>query len=397
VTAPSSLSNRPDLLIVGGGLAGGLVALAMARWRPDVRVELIDGAAHFGGNHVWSYFSSDVAGDAVELLAPITVHRWAGYDIAFPKRSRTLRTGYNSVTSEALDTELRRVLGGAARSDTPVARLDQDMVALGSGEHIAAAHILDARGPGAEMAAYDCGWQKFVGQELVLSAPHGLSRPIVMDATVEQIDGYRFVYVLPFGPNRLFVEDTYYSDNAVLDYTAIAPRIGAYAAAHGWAVTAIEREETGVLPVTMGGDFERLWPEHDRVARVGARAGLFHPTTGYSLPKAAALAVDIAKNWGNNDLAATTRDTAKTGWRDGGFYRMLDTMLFRAAIPSQRYRVLEHFYRLPEPTVERFYAGKSTVIDRLRILSGRPPVPISAAIRALAGYGAGRDPKAGTQ
>jgi len=58
-------------------------------------------------------------------------------------------------------------------------------------------------------------------------------------------------------------------------------------------------------------------------------------------------------------------------------------MLFHAAEPEQRWRVFERFYRLPEPLIERFYAGHSTMADRLRVLCGRPPVPIGRALLAL--------------
>jgi lycopene beta-cyclase len=43
--------------------------------------------------------------------------------------------------------------------------------------------------------------------------------------------------------------------------------------------------------------------------------------------------------------------------------------------------VLEHFYRLPEALIERFYADRLSALDRLRILSGRPPVPLLEAVR----------------
>ena len=66
---------------------------------------------------------------------------------------------------------------------------------------------------------------------------------------------------------------------------------------------------------------------------------------------------------------------------------MLTRMLFGAAEPSRRYRTLEHFYRLPEPLIERFYAGRSTRADRLRVLAGKPPVPVTAAIASLTGGG----------
>jgi lycopene beta-cyclase len=62
-------------------------------------------------------------------------------------------------------------------------------------------------------------------------------------------------------------------------------------------------------------------------------------------------------------------------------------MLFDAAEPEERYRVFERFYRLREPLIERFYAGNSSTADKLRILSGKPPVSVPAAIRALLGKG----------
>ena len=76
---------------------------------------------------------------------------------------------------------------------------------------------------------------------------------------------------------------------------------------------------------------------------------------------------------------------ARTLWRKRGFYRMLATMLFKAADPEERYRVLERFYRLDPGLIARFYAGQSTMFDRIRVLSGRPPVPIGRAVAALRG------------
>ena len=62
-------------------------------------------------------------------------------------------------------------------------------------------------------------------------------------------------------------------------------------------------------------------------------------------------------------------------------------MLFVAAAPEQRFRVLERFYRLHPRLIERFYAGRSTLPDKLRIFAGKPPVPLGKAMAALIGIG----------
>ena len=74
---------------------------------------------------------------------------------------------------------------------------------------------------------------------------------------------------------------------------------------------------------------------------------------------------------------------ARIEWRRRGFYRMLSKMLFKAAEPGERYRILERFYRLDEKLIARFYAGQSRPVDRARVLMGKPPVPVGRAIQAL--------------
>jgi lycopene beta-cyclase len=378
------VTERPhDFLILGGGLAGGIVALALRAARPELDLAIVEAAGRLGGNHVWSFFDSDLSAAGRALVAPLVSHRWSGYDVAFPRHRRTLDTPYNSIESEQLDAVVRAAVPTIHRGS--VAAVEAGRVRLADGSGIAARAILDTRGAG-DVALLDGGWQKFVGQVLQLAAPHGLTRPIVMDATVEQLDGYRFVYVLPFGPTTLFVEDTYYSDTPDLDVAAVRERILAYAAARGWQATPGNRIETGVLPVISAGDFEEYWRSTGAGAKAGMRAGLCHPTTGYSLPDAVRLAQAIAAapDLSQGALDALTHDHARAAWRARGFYRMLDKMLFRAALPHQRYRVLERFYRLDPALISRFYAATSTFADKARILMGKPPVPLARAIRAIA-------------
>jgi lycopene beta-cyclase len=384
--------NAPsiDIAILGGGLAGGLIALALAARRPDVRVALFEQGERCGGDHVWSFFSSD-AQEGAELLEPLIAARWDGYTVRFPARQRTLSTAYHSVTSERLDAALRaalpaeRLLTGARVEETT-----PQEVRLSDGRKFQAGAVIDARGASGlpHMAG---GWQKFVGQMLRVSTPHGLDRPIVMDATVAQHDGYRFVYALPFSTHEVFVEDTYYADGPELDRPTLRRRIADYAVTQGWQVEAIDYEEAGVLPVIAAGDFDAFWRATDAgtPVRAGARAALVHPLTSYSLPIALRFALHLCTldNLSAGSLEQACHAWAREHWRQGRFYRMLTRMLFGAAAPDRRYKVLERFYGLPEPLIERFYAGRSTPTDMLRVLAGKPPVPVGAAIASLIGGG----------
>lgn len=386
-----SATHHCDLAIVGGGLAGSLIALAMQARRPEVRLLIVDAGETLGGNHLWSFFDADVAKEHRWLLDTLVQYAWPAYDIAFPAHRRTIRQPYYSLTSERLDAVVRAALPPEQiLTGRRVAACGPTTVTMADGERIEAAGVIDARGAG-DVSTLQAGWQKFVGRELEVAGGHGLERPIVMDATVAQHDGYRFVYCLPLSPTRVFVEDTYYSDGPALNAGALSRRIDVYAEARGWRVVTGAndlREERGALPVVYGGDFDAYWRSGGaKVAKAGARAGLFHPTTGYSLPDAVRLAVRIADapELSGAALHDLTHDHARTAWADRRFYRMLDAMLFKAAVPDQRYRVLERFYRLRSGLVARFYAARSTPADKLRILAGRPPVPIGRAIRALRG------------
>ena len=377
-----------DVAIVGGGLAGGLIALALAKKRPDCDIRLIEAGRGIGGNHLWSFFATDVAAADRWLVAPLISYGWSRYDVSFPGHGRTIRAPYYSIESERFDRIVTGALPeGALMTRRKVLAASSKAVVLADGDRVEAGGVIDCRGPG-ELALLDLGWQKFHGREMALGDAHDLPNPLIMDATVAQADGYRFVYALPFAATRAFVEDTYYSDSPDFDVAASAARIDAWIAARGWQVERVTREEAGVLPVVMGGDFEGYWNSGgNKVAKAGGRAGLFHPLTSYSLPDAVRTAALVARasDLSGAGLHDLLHGFAKRTWRRRGFYRMLAAMLFRAAEPGERYRILERFYRLDAGLIARFYAGQSSMFDRARILAGKPPVPIKRAVAAVRG------------
>ena len=381
-----AMNDRLPVVIVGGGLAGALAAVRLAQRRPDVPLLLIEAGAAIGGNHTWSFFDSDVPAATRDLIAALNPVHWPRHSVRFQGRARDFDAPYNAFRAEALDHLVRSTLAPQQlRFDAPVERLEADGVVLAGGERITARAVIDARGPQGPVPSLELGWQKFVGIEFAAAVPDP-QRAIVMDATMPQIDGYRFVYVLPLAADRVLVEDTYYADGPALDVEVVSERVRALAAERGIAGAELRRE-SGVLPILIGGDPQAFWPAGDPVARLGLAGGFFHATTGYSLRLALLLAEELSALPGSLEgpqLAAWSRQRFLRHWHDMGFFRMLNRMLFHAAAPEQRHRIFAHFYRLGEDRIARFYAGEPTLADKLRILSGKPPVRIGAALKALA-------------
>ncbi len=370
-----------DYLLIGGGLQNGLIALALRARQPDARIAMIEQAAAIGGNHTWCFHDDDVAADVAAWIAPLVVARWDGYDVAFPAHRRTLTSGYACISSARFATCVAAALavpGSRLATQTHAIAVTANHAVVrnpdGTTTALHARAVIDARGPEAGAAAIaGAGWQKFVGHELQLARPHGLVRPILMDATVPQLDGFRFVYVLPLAPDRVLVEDTRFADGAFLDVAALRDELAGYADARGWGDATIVREEHGVLPLPW-----QLEPAPPRAPLIaGYQGGWFHPVTGYSMPIAARLAAFIAARPADALFGAALEAHARAHHGQLGYARRLNRMLFRWFAPADRYRVLERFYRLPEAVIRRFYALELTPLDRARILIGRPPRGLS--------------------
>lgn len=376
--------KKSDVILLGGGLANGLIALRLAQRQPTLRVLMLEESARCGGNHTWSFHQSDLTPEQQEWIDPLVAHRWDGYDVQFPQLTRTLPGGYMTVTAGRFAGVVEQALGDNLLTGCPAIPLSANSVQLADGQILRAKAVIDGRGyqPG---PALTVGSQAFFGQQWRLARPHGLTRPILMDATVDQLAGYRFVYTLPLTPDTLLIEDTHYIDSAALDADRARQRIADYATEKGWLLQELEREEQGILPITLAGQPGAFWRQRDGLPCSGLRAGLFHPTTGYSLPLAVQLA-DLIASQPSPDSAQLSRliqDFALRQWRHQRFFRLLNRMLFLAGPPAGRWRVMQRFYGLSDGLIARFYAGHPTHFDRVRILSGKPPVPVGEALRAI--------------
>jgi lycopene beta-cyclase len=361
-----------DYVLVGGGLQNGLLALALRARRPNARLALVEREATLGGNHTWSFHEGDVPEAAREWTEPLVAHRWPAYDVRFPGLERTLPHAYASIPSSRLDAVVRERLdapGSALITGATAVAVGPRTVRLEDGRTLEGTLVVDARGPAPSAAS--AGFQKFVGVELRLARPVAPTRPVVMDATVPQADGFRFVYVLPLAPDRVLVEDTYFSDTDRLERETLRERALAYAREKGLSPFSVVREEEGVLPLPWAGPLPRA---EGSPLVAGYAGGFFHPVTGYSFPVAVRLASLLASLPPEAALGPGLHAFARRHRAQARFAHVLNWLMFQAYPPSSRWHVLERFYReMPEDTIRRFYALDMTLGDRARLLLGRPP------------------------
>jgi len=389
-----SLAKRPpdvnvahvvDVVILGGGLSGGLCALAIAEHAPLLRMAMVEQSPRLAGNHTWCCHASDLgrlantSGGA--WFWPLVKHRWPQYLVAFPGFARTIDGDYCCVPADALESAVNRVMARPTHQlllGERVQSATSTQVLLESGRRLQARLVLDARG--SRTVKTGCGYQKFLGWEIESDeAARTLGNlPTLMDARVQQLDGYRFVYVLPLSSTRFLIEDTYFSRDSLLDLEAVAGRLRQYLDGLGVGSYRLLREESGVLPMpwNAGDQLQDVGDVEDAPVAIGYRAGLFHPATGYSLGLAAQTADNIARAIGTartDDLrypaasvVAALRTQIDTNLR---FAHALNFLAFRA-IPASWLRslVFEAVYRLPQALLERFYAARTTARDRLVLL-----------------------------
>jgi lycopene beta-cyclase len=360
---------RDGLLIAGGGLGGSLAALAMAKSRPEVPLLLVEEKESFGGDRVWWFFEDELDEADRWLIEPLIEQSWPGFYVSFPGRSRKFKAPVSCIRSQAVDQAVREALRpDQYRLGTKaVAVRDTELMLLG-GERVRAGGAIDARGA-ANLSMLELGWQKSFGREFLFAAPHRVDRPVLVDATVEQESGLRFMRCLPFSETRMLIEDAEYSESPEIDAEAAGARLQAYLAARKWEPVSVQREEERVLPVAMGGDFGGFWRVGGaRVAKLGMRGGFFHPTSGQSLGDAVRNAVLLTqqKDFGGAALHDLFEEEAAAAWRKRELQRGFNAALFAAKGDERRVQ-MEEFFKLDPALIGRFQTGRTGLLDKMRL------------------------------
>jgi lycopene beta-cyclase len=367
-------SNCADVVLVGGGLQSGLMALAIRHHRPEMKIVILERESKLAGNHTWSFHASDIPASCQAWATPLIESRWPGYLINVGGRTRQVDMPYVTCSSEhfaTVITERLREGGCQVLTDTFVTDMTANSVRLADGTCLTATVVIDNRGPSRlDMESFSGGFQKFWGFEIELVEDWPFENPIVMDDRVDQTDGFRFVYTLPMERRRVLVEDTRFSNTPSIDRDECLQQVTEYLKALHCVDYRIVREENGVLPMPTTG----LMPGNALPHLAGGyRGGWFHAATGYSFPLAIQLA-EIVATTPVHQLMGSMQKLKQQNTGRARFARFLNRLLFELVKPNTRYQIFRRFYRvLDESAIARFYGHRFTCSDAFRMVVGFPP------------------------
>jgi lycopene beta-cyclase len=355
-------------LIAGGGLAGSLAALAMARYRPDVPLLIVEERETFGGDGYRIFTDAELGDGGAELTAPLAIDRWPGYYFAFPGFSRKLKAATTGFAAADVHRAMIQALDPKSyRLGTKVVAVREDALVLDGGETIKAEGAIDARGP-TSMSTLDLLYEARLERDYRFGAPHRVDRPVLIDATVDQIGGLRFVECVPLSEERLLIAEICISERAQPDEQAGA-RVSAYVKARGWARPRARADRTASRPLPFGGDFAAFWRLGGaRVAKLGLRGGFVHPLTGRTIGDAASMALRLAgqSDFSGNALHDLFEAEARQYWKKREFLRSI-TASFAAADAEDRRAIVERLCRLDAGTIQHLQTERLGMLDRWRV------------------------------
>lgn len=369
-----------DIIFVGGGLANCLLAWRLKEKKPSLRFMILEARDRWPEDRTWSFHGTDIRPRQLHWLRPLISKTWQGYDVRFPDHCRSLLgTTYNSIRGK--DFFARINLDENVQFASPVKAVSEHGVTLKNGSFLGAKLVFDGRGLGPN-AKFSTAYQKFVGLNLRLRYPHKLQRPMLMDASCDQLDGFRFLYALPWNERELLVEDTRYSSNVSINNDEYREEILFWIQQQGWQVEEILGREAAALPIPIA---QPQLGSTLAAPSLGLGGGYFHYMTGYSLPHAVELADRFTQlsSYDTRNARRVLRDFERERARHCRWGLLLNRLAFGAAEPADRRRIYQRFYRFAEPMIQRFYAEELSTLDWLRMVVGKPPVSLRRAVTAL--------------
>ena len=374
--------RRYGYVILGAGCAGLSLCYYLLELGVREEILILDKKSAFEDDRTWCFW--DVEPTPFSHLA---VHQWNSWSLHAGGRSVTQtseRYPYLCVTGANF---YEYVLNRLADHGNVTVKLGEDVrgysesggavrVETTEGTYVSSL-VFDGRGlaPGSpvfEEARREARWvpQRFVGQRIKTeTAVFDPDRCTLMDFEVDQSQGLRFMYVLPFGEREALVENVYLSEAKASTETFRAEISDYLSKAYGLPETGYEvcGEEQGYIPMT-GYSFPRRLGE--RVYSIGMLGGESRPSTGYTFLRIQRYCRRLAASVVRGALPPRRVDSRRYDVLDGLFLRFMQEYPERC---PEVYRLM--FKGVPPEPLIRFLTEKSSPADEARLVYALPKTP----------------------
>lgn len=384
------LSGSYEFAILGSGCAGLSLCHYLLERGVTAPILIVDRRSVFEDDRTWCFW--DVEPTPFSHLA---MHRWNSWSLhaegeslvqtteRYPYLCLTATDFYrHALESLALHENVEVRLGEEARGyeeTGDVTRVET------SGGTCTARYVVDGRGlpagsPVFEEARRTARWvpQKFVG--LRLRARRPVFDPEVctlMDFSVSQERGLRFMYVLPFTGREALVENVYLSEARVSPEESreeVSDHLReSYGLVDGDFI--VDGEEHGYIPMT---DYRFPRRLGERAYTAGMLGGETRPSTGYTFLRIQRYCRMLAEGLTGGVEIPERIHPRRYDLLDGIFLRFMVDQPGR--MPGIYNRM---FAGVPPDPLVRFLTERSSLADELRLISALPKMPFIRVVERM--------------
>jgi len=377
------MNQNFDLVIIGGGCAGLSLAYQLSQFGDSCpRTLIIEERANYTNDRTWCFW--DLEDPIHKDLAPYAWKKFTIKNHHVAHEYSCQETPYLMLPSDVFYKNVLSVINLNNKIQLLTGEKIVDKVTKESAWLIptskfmaTATNVVDTR-PIKTMTKKDSlMWQSFVGYEIELDSPlFNTDQLVLMDFDSSFKEGLGFIYYLPTSKTAALIEYTVFSEELFVAEqltNSLLEKIGEYTQNTSYRIL---RKEAAILPM---GNKEIDQKEDPSYLFAGLFAGAARPSSGYAFQRIQTWAKECALELKNNhQIKRFKKDSFIQKWMD---------LLFITVIkknPTIGAKVFEELFKNCEAkTVAKFMSDRSSLLDKLKIVTSLPSLPFLLAIPEL--------------
>jgi len=377
---PNRAPIHVDLAILGAGCAGLSLARELAKNQTRRSVVVIEPRQTYQDDRSWCFWSSDS-----QTLSPWFGHSWARWSFGKENALRQSRESQEQPYRYVRSIDFYRASLAAIEACPSIdLKLGQAVIALTGlesgwqvttdSETYTAQQVVDTRPPPQTQLDQSTLQQCFLGAEIKLSHAATIdTQAVELMTDMRMVDGeFCFTYVLPFAPDHLLVEVTFFAKHPPTR-ASLQNQLNQLLHARGWADAQILRTEFAELPMGMP---LKMKSKQKQPVLAGMRGGALRPSSGYGFLR--------IQDWARRSAKQYITDGTLVSQMTSGFWLQKMDQIFLNVLQHEPARAAEIFDTLlghTEPArFIRFMNDQATLSDCLQIVACLPKWPFLKAL-----------------